>query len=99
MSKRYAGSLLLSGIHYLFRAQDFVAPKGVANHIFFHQIDFQAENFGKLIQHMHPIIESDAPSRFKGHQYIHIAVRAEILPQDRAEQRKLFRFSSAGRNL
>ena len=67
-----------------------MAAKWVANSILFHQIDLPPKNFGKLIQHLHPIIEGDATLRCEGHQHVYVTIWAEVLPQNRPEQGKLF---------
>lgn len=56
-----------------------MAPKGVADRLLFHQIDFAAEDFGQLILHLHPIIEIDATAWFETHQHVYIAISLKII--------------------
>ena len=72
-----------------------MTPKGIANCILFHQIDLATKNCGKLIKHLHPIIESDSTTRFEGYQPVHVTSRTEIISQRGTEERKFRDFPAS----
>src|SRR3990170_5120363 len=53
-----------------------------------HQVDLPAEERYQFLFHLDVIEQAPVGGRSEGHEHVHIAVRPEVVPQDRPEQRQ-----------
>jgi len=62
--------------------------EGILQSALFDDVDVSAKQFPQLLPHGDPIPQAPRRIRMQTHQYVDVAVGAEIVPENRAEQRE-----------
>lgn len=79
-------------IDHLIGAENLAFAPGIPQRLFLDQVHGATEKGLKLLFHLHQVPQAPRGIRLKNHKDVNVTIRAEIVPQNRAEERQLCDF-------